>query len=163
AALASLREHAPDAATFARAIGLSDALATTVYERVIEKLGREPVEDHRLDFEDGYGNRSDDEEDGHAVSAAAEVAAGLAARSLPPFIGIRIKPLTEELRVRSLRTLDHFVSALLDKTGGTLPANFAVTLPKVTTPEQVTALISTLEALERRHALAEGSLVIELM
>src|SRR5436190_21909690 len=51
AALAALREHAPDATTFARAIGLSDALAATVYERVIEKLGREPVEDHRLDFE----------------------------------------------------------------------------------------------------------------
>jgi len=44
-------------------------LAHTIYNRVIEKLKREPVEDFRIDFEDGYGNRPDDEEDGHAASA----------------------------------------------------------------------------------------------
>src|SRR5689334_1104901 len=49
-------------------------LAYTIYDRVVEKLHREPVEDFRIDFEDGYGNRPDDEEDGHAVSAAAEAA-----------------------------------------------------------------------------------------
>ena len=43
-------------------------LAYTIYRRVTEKLQREPVEDFRIDFEDGYGNRPDDEEDGHAVS-----------------------------------------------------------------------------------------------
>jgi citrate lyase beta subunit len=163
AALRSLREYAPDPATFARAVGVPEPLAGTVYARVIEKLEREPVEDHRLDFEDGYGNRVDAEEDGHADSSAREVAAGLAAGTLPPFIGIRIKPLNEELRVRSLRTLDRFVGALLDATRGTMPPNFVVTLPKVTVVEQVTALVAALEALESRHGLAAGALRMELM
>ena len=88
-ALRSLDEYAPDAATLARALGMSgdEKFAQLVYDRVIEKLRREPVEDFRLDFEDGYGNRADAEEDGHAASAAREVAQGLAAGSLPPFIG----------------------------------------------------------------------------
>jgi citrate lyase beta subunit len=163
AALQSLAEHAPDPASFARAIGLPETLAPTVYARVVEKLKREPVEDHRLDFEDGYGNRPDAEEDGHAVTAAVEVAAGMAQGSLPPFIGIRIKPLTEELRARSLRTLDLFLTALLARSGGALPQGFVVTLPKVTVPEQVTALVVVLEALERRLSLPSGALPIELM
>src|SRR5262245_26521045 len=66
-------------------------LAYTIYKRVGEKLKREPVEDFRIDFEDGYGNRPDAEEDGHAASAAEEVAAGMTNATLPPFIGIRIK------------------------------------------------------------------------
>src|ERR1044072_7170595 len=45
-------------------------LAYTIYRRVVEKLQREPVEDFRIDFEDGYGNRTDEEDDGSAVSAA---------------------------------------------------------------------------------------------
>ncbi len=163
AALASLAEYAPDPASFAGAVGLPLALAPGVYARVIEKLRREPVEDHRLDFEDGYGNRPDAEEDGHAVSAADEVAAGMKQGCLPPFIGIRIKPLTEELRARSLRTLDRFLTTLVTRSGGTLPANFVVTLTKVTVPEQVSALVATLEALERRLLLPAGAIPIELM
>jgi len=81
---------------------------------VIEKLESEPVEDFRIDFEDGYGNRPDDEEDGHAVAAAAETAEGSKKGTLPPFIGIRIKPFNEELRARSFRTLDIFVSTLAE-------------------------------------------------
>src|SRR6266498_420460 len=76
-------------------------LAHTIYKRVTEKLKREPVEDFRIDFEDGYGNRSDAEEDGHSTSAAAEVAGGMKAETLPPFIGIRIKP-AERCRIISL-------------------------------------------------------------
>jgi hypothetical protein len=161
AALASLAEHAPDAATFARALSLPETLAETVYARVVDKLRREPVEDQRLDYEDGYGNRPDAEEDGHAVSGAEEVAAGMKQGVLPPFIGIRIKPLTEELRARSLRTLDLFLTTLANKSAGALPANFAVTLTKITVPEQVAALVATLEALERRLALPQ--IPIELM
>src|SRR6187455_333168 len=98
-------------------------LAYTIYRRVIEKLQREPVEDFRIDFEDGYGNRPDDEEDGHAVSAANEVAAGHANGTLPPFIGIRIKPMSAELHTRSLRTLDIFTTTLTKATGRRLPPN----------------------------------------
>ena len=54
----ALAEHAPDAVTFARAIGLQESVASTMYERVVSKLDREPVEDFRIDFEYGYGSRS---------------------------------------------------------------------------------------------------------
>ena len=138
-------------------------LAHSIYTRVSEKLRREPVEDFRIDFEDGYGNRPDEEEDGHAAAAASEVAAGLDNKTLPPFIGIRIKPFNEELRARSMRTLDIFVSTLLQETGGRLPENFVVTLPKITVPEQAAALADIFDVLEQRTALAPGSLKLEMM
>lgn len=164
-ALRSLDDYAPDAATLAHAIGLAGdaAFAATIYDRIVEKLQREAVEDFRLDFEDGYGNRLDAEEDAHAASSAKEVAAGLRAGSLPPFIGIRIKPLNEDLRARAIRTLDIFVTTLVAETGGKLPENFVITIPKVQIPEQVTAAVRLLEILERQTGLAEGSLRIELM
>ena len=138
-------------------------LAYTIYRRVTEKLQREPVEDFRIDFEDGYGNRPDDEEDGHAVSAAAEVAEGTKKGSLPPFVGIRIKPFNEELRARSFRTLDIFVSTLVELNKGRLPDNFVVTLPKITIPEQVSTLAALLAQLEAQTGLKDGSLKFEMM
>src|SRR4051812_48822556 len=65
-ALRFVDEYGRDAHSFAAAIGTSEKLASRVWDRVIEKLKREPVEDFRIDFEDGYGNRPDAEEDGHA-------------------------------------------------------------------------------------------------
>jgi citrate lyase beta subunit len=138
-------------------------LAHSIYNRVNEKLRREPVEDFRIDFEDGYGNRPNEEEDGHAASAAIEVALGMENATLPPFIGIRIKPFSEELRERSMRTLDIFVSTLVEKSGGKLPENFVVTLPKITIPEQATALADIFDSLENATGLAPGSLKLELM
>jgi citrate lyase beta subunit len=138
-------------------------MAQTVYARVLEKLRREPVEDFRIDFEDGYGNRPDAEEDQHARLAAEEVARGLSEGSLPPFIGIRLKPFSPELRDRSIRTLDLFISALCGATGGKLPPNFVVTLPKVVIPEQMGALAQLLEAMEPALRLEEGSLRFEMM
>src|SRR5688572_10909678 len=148
--LRSLETYAPDPTTFAEAIGLGSDLAAKVYERVIDKLRREPVEDFRIDFEDGYGNRPDAEEDGLAATAAQQVAAGFAGGTLPPFIGIRIKPLTRELAGRSLRTLDIFLTELLDKTNGHLPQNFVVTLPKIQSKTDVEVLVDTFEILEDR-------------
>ena len=138
-------------------------LAYTIYRRVTEKLQREPVEDFRIDFEDGYGNRPDDEEDGHAVSAAGEAAEGGKNGTLPPFIGIRIKPFNEELCARSFRTLDIFVSTLVERNGGQLPENFVVTLPKITIPEQVSTLAELLAQLEKQLSLEDGSLKFEMM
>jgi len=138
-------------------------LAHMIYTRVQEKLGREPVEDFRIDFEDGYGNRPDAEEDGHAESAAIEVANGISAGTLPPFIGIRIKPFNEELRVRSMRTLDIFVSSVLEHAGEKLPDNFVVTLPKITSAEQVAALADIFDLLEEKTGLAAGALKMEMM
>jgi citrate lyase beta subunit len=157
-ALRSMQEHAPDATTFAGALGLPAALADRIYLRVVEKLTREPVEDFRIDFEDGFGNRPDDEEDRFAQSAADEVTAALKGNTLPPSIGIRIKPLSDELRRRSLRTFDLFLSRLEQ-----LPPNFVVTLPKVTSPEQVTALTAACDAFEYWRDLPHGTLRFELM
>jgi citrate lyase beta subunit len=137
--------------------------AHSLYERVREKLRREPVEDFRIDFEDGFGNRSDDEEDGYAAAAAGEIAAGMAAGTLPPFVGIRIKPFTEELRNRSIRTLDMFLTELIRRTSGKLPENFFITLPKVTIPEESAALAAVCSRLEATLFLTPGSLHVELM
>jgi hypothetical protein len=163
-ALKLLNDYAPDPAAFASCIGLSagDRMVRNVYERVVAKLQREPVEDYRLDFEDGYGNRPDAEEDGHAVSTAQAVARGQAQPGFPAFVGIRIKPFTEALRQRSLRTLDLFLTAMLSE-AGSVPAGFAVTLPKVTVPEQVAALVRLLETMEHRLSIQPGTLKIELM
>jgi Domain of unknown function (DUF6986) len=94
AALAALDQHAPNGEALAQALDLPRDLGETIRARVVDKLRREPVEDYRLDFEDGYGTRPDAEEDGHAESAAEQVAHGLRAGTLPPFIGIRIKPMS---------------------------------------------------------------------
>ena len=162
-ALRALEEYAPAPEDLAAAIDLRENLASTVHARVAEKLRREPVEDFRADFEDGYGNRPDAEEDGHAEAAAREMAAGLAAGTLPPYVGIRIKPFTEELKARSLRTLDLFLTTLVRETGGRLPENFVVTLPKVTIPEQSAALADIFDRLEPTLGLAAGSLRLEIM
>ncbi len=162
-ALRSLDRYAPNAQAFAEAIGIAGELAPKVYERVRAKLSREPVEDFRIDFEDGYGNRSDDEEDGHAVAAAKQVAAGMVANTLPPFLGIRIKPLTGELAARSLRTLDVFLTELLANTNGALPANFVVTLPKIQSQTHVEMLVDTFEQLEDRLDIEHGALRLEFM
>jgi len=159
----ALAEYAPDGAALAEAFALPRALAEAVWPRVEEKLRREPVEDFRIDFEDGYGNRPDAEEDGHAASAAREVAQGMASGSLPPFLGIRIKPFSGELAARSLRTLDLFLGTLCAATGGRLPANFVVTLPKVMTPPQVAALAEAFARLELRLGFDPGALRLEIM
>lgn len=164
-ALRSLDEYAPNAATLATVLRVeTDApLWQKVYDRVVEKLRREAVEDFRLDFEDGYGNRADAEEDEHAASSAAEVARGMVENSLPPFLGIRVKPLNEDLRARSIRTLDIFITTLLTESGRKLPENFVITVPKVQLPEQVTAAVRFFELLEQRHGLPAGSLKLEPM
>jgi hypothetical protein len=138
-------------------------LALTVYGRVLEKLQREPVEDFRIDFEDGYGNRPDEEEDQHAKLAAEELARGLGQGSLPPFIGIRVKPFSPELRDRAIRPLDIFISTLCDATRGRLPKKFVVTLPKVVIPEQPAVLVKLLEGLEPALGLEKNSLRFEIM
>ncbi len=161
-ALATLAEHAPHPATLAAALG-TGAHAEAVWERVRAKLEREPVEDFRIDFEDGYGVRPAAEEDGHAASAARELARGLADGTLPPFVGIRVKSLTEETRARAVRTLRIFMGELLRGTGGALPPGFVVTLPKVSLPEQPEFMAALLQHLEAEHGLAAGALRMELM
>ena len=134
-----------------------------IYQKVIAKLQREGVEDFRIDFEDGFGNRSDKEEDDTAIFAAKEVAKGMEDNTLSPFIGIRIKPFTEELKERGQRTLDLFLTTLLTETNGKLPENFVDMLPKVTIPEQIIALVSFFEIIEEQFNLESGALKMEIM
>lgn len=164
-ALRTLDEYAPDAVSFAKAFQLNGTLefASKLRARVASKLQREAVEDFRLDYEDGYGNRLDAEEDAHAAQGAVEVARGLAAGTLPPFIGIRLKPMNEDLRVRAMRTLDIFLTTLIAESGGKLPENFIITIPKVQIPEQVTASVKLVELLEKHNKLPTGTLKLELM
>ena len=161
-AVRSFEAYAPDANTLAAALDLPQQLAETIYARVGEKLTREAVEDFRIDFEDGYGTRPDAEEDGHVGAAANEVAKGMAAGTLSPFIGIRIKTFSDELMSRSIRTLDLFLTTLVDA-AGKLPDNFVVTLPKIVTPEQVTALVDIFDEIEPKLGLEAGSLKMEMM
>ena len=159
-ARAFLAEHCPDGEALARIVGMDFALAQRVFPAVIDKLEREPVEDFRIDFEDGYGHRSDEEEDGHAATTATEVARGMAENTLPPFIGIRIKSLTGELHRRALRTMDIFVSNVIEE-AGRLPEGFVVTVPKLQDLEQVKVAAEALAALDA--GLSVGPIPMELM
>ena len=138
-------------------------LSYTVYNKIVQKLQTEAVEDFRIDFEDGFGNRPDEEEDATAVNAANELAIGMNEKTISPFIGIRIKPFTEDLKSRGVRTMDIFLTRLLEKTGGKLPGNFIVMLPKVTIPEQVTTMVRLFEIIEKKNNLTPGTLKMETM
>lgn len=168
-AMRTLDENAADAATLAEIVGLSSslpeerALAETIRARVVAKLRTEPVEDLRVDFEDGYGVRPDAEEDAHVDAVAAAIARGMSAGTLPPFLGVRVKPLNEDVRARSMRTTDGFLSTLAALTGKRLPSGFRFNLAKITIPEQVTAFTDLLEDLECTIGFAQGSLVFEIM
>lgn len=162
-ALATLRAYAKTPRDLAAAVELPVPIAPAVHRAIVSKLEREPVEDFRIDFEDGYGNRPDAEEDAHAAAVAAEVARAAQEGTLPPGIGIRIKPLNEELRRRAVRTLDIFLTHLLEQSAGRLPTGFVITLPKITAPQQVTYLVAVLERLEQALGLADATLRFELM
>ncbi|HUG74150.1 MAG TPA: phosphoenolpyruvate kinase [Acidimicrobiia bacterium] len=164
-AMATLEEYASDSAMLAEALGRDpgDPVMAEVHPRVVDKLQREPVEDFRIDFEDGFGIRPDDEEDATAIAAADEVAAGMEAGTLPPFIGIRVKQLSRELRARAIRTTDLFLTRLASRTGGAIPERFHVTLPKIVSVEQALVFADLLDQIEERAGIPEGSIKSELM
>jgi citrate lyase beta subunit len=158
-----LASYVPDASVLAHVFQIEEALAEQVFTRVTEKLSREPIEDLRIDFEDGYGFRPDAEEDAHAIAAAEQTAQAMIANALPPFFGLRLKAFTAELSERSIRTLDVFLTALCKRTNHRLPANFVITLPKVVIAEQVAALADCCAMLEAQLAMTPNSLQLELM
>jgi citrate lyase beta subunit len=164
-ALKSLAQYAPDPETLAAALGIAEASSDPgrLRARIVDKLTREPVEDYRIDFEDGYGHRPDAEEDGHCASVGTEVADGFRRGALPPFVGIRIKPVSAELHRRSLRTLDLFVTAVARALDGGFVPGFRVTIPKVVHRAQIAAVAACCDALERRLGLPEGTLRLEIM
>jgi citrate lyase beta subunit len=135
-ALAALDEHGLD-------------LDPEVEQRVRRKLASEPIEDLRVDFEDGYGQRPEDEEDADAARVAGSFA------GVTPFSGIRIKSLERATRRRGVRTLDLVLA-------GGLPEGFVVTLPKVTHVDQIAGFVEVCGALEDAHDFGPGSLRFEI-
>ncbi|NEM07495.1 DUF6986 family protein [Geodermatophilus normandii] len=140
AALEALDEHGlPD-------LGYDAGLLGQVLPRVRAKLAAEPVEDLRVDAEDGYRGRPDEEDD-DVRRAAAAIAADLADGTAPPSLGIRAKSLEGPTRRRGVRSLDLFLSASRVRKA-------TVVLPKVTDVEQVHAFLPVLDALEDAHGVA---------
>jgi citrate lyase beta subunit len=127
---------------------------------VDDKLTREPIEDLRVDFEDGYGVRPDDVEDADVARTARALAASQAAATHAASYGIRFKSFERPTRSRGLATLVGFVDGLLSA-GGRLDG-FVPTLPKVTSVAQVEAMATTCHRIETAHGLAEGTLRFEI-
>jgi citrate lyase beta subunit len=117
-----------------------------VVMRVEQKLAVEPIEDLRIDFEDGYGNRGDAAEDVDVARAAGDLVASVQAGTAPPAYGIRIKSLEPATRRRAVSTLIGFLRVLAD--AGVSGERFVVTLPKATSVEQVQAMVYLCEQAE---------------
>ncbi|OKK03399.1 aldolase [Streptomyces sp. CB03234] len=156
-ALAMLDEHAPDAASLAAVLGLPESLADDVHARVRAKLEREPIEDLRVDFEDGYGGK---DEDTDAARAARLISEAYEKGTAAPYMGIRMKCMEAAVRDRGIRTTDIFLTGLME--AGGLPDGLVLTLPKVTYAEQVSAFVRLLEAFEKAHGLDAGRLGFEI-
>lgn len=154
------------AAALARDLGVAAEHAETVGELTLDKLHREPVEDLRIDFEDGFTQRGvpqdarDADEDALAARAADVLASWLGGGSggstagAPAFAGIRFKSFDPAVRDRGLRTLtivlqglarDGVLARVLERDRRAL----RLTLPKVQHHRQVEVFVEVLQALER--------------
>jgi hypothetical protein len=112
-----------------------------------------PVEDQRIDFEDGYGTRADVEEDAHAEHTALECREVLGCADRPLRLGLRVKSFSRETKERAIRTLELFF-ARLTETGAPL-GDFVVTLPKVRSAVECHELSAVLRSLASHHGIAE--------
>ncbi|MBP2702841.1 aldolase [Microbispora sp. RL4-1S] len=145
----------------AAAFDLDADLAAPVHDRVRRKLGAEPVEDLRIDFEDGYGRRPADEEDRHVESAASAVAEMHAAGTLPRRWGLRVRSFADGDPERAVRTLDGFLTEVIGRSGS-LPRGFTVTFPKVLMEDYLHQFAACLDALEAALGLDRGLLRFEM-
>ncbi|MEV5413666.1 aldolase [Thermopolyspora sp. NPDC052614] len=162
AASALLERHLPTAAELAAVFEIAPhEVARAVWHRLGLKLAGDPVEDLRVDFEDGYGTRSDDEEDADTVKAAEAIAEMYRAETLPRRWGLRVKSFADGNPARSLRTLDGFLTTLAERVG-VLPPGFTVTFPKVIMEAYIGQFAARLEALERALGLPARTLRFEI-
>ena len=159
-AIAALDEHGGGSEGAADAFGLPAELATELLQRVRDKLGREAIEDLRIDFEDGYGARPDDEEDAAVDAAAAALLRAVDAGTSTAFSGIRFKSFEAPTRERGLRTFARFVEAVTRD--GALPDGFVVTFPKVTSVDQVEAMVLACQQVERGVGLPACAIRFEI-
>ncbi|GAB90508.1 DUF6986 family protein [Gordonia rhizosphera] len=129
-----------------------------VIDLVRARLRTSPIEDLRIDLEDGYGWRADAVEDADARRAGEILAAWTRRRPITPrSAGVRAKGLGEAERSRGLRTLE----LVLDGAGG-VPDGFVFTVPKLRDVRQVDAVNLLCSDLERVHGLPDGVLRYEL-
>jgi citrate lyase beta subunit len=135
-----------NAAAFAALVADDEVVA-----RVRAKLAAEPVEDLRVDFEDGYVGRTDADEDADAVRAATALAESQQDGRAAPFGGIRTKCFEAPTRSRAIRTLTAHVSTLVS--AGRSLDGWVVTLPKVTSVDQVEAMVHVCAVLEEQQGL----------
>ncbi|KWX19676.1 aldolase [Mycolicibacterium wolinskyi] len=142
------------------ASGGTDCAPETLAALVEHKLTSEPIEDLRIDFEDGYGTFDDATEDADVAQAVAALRVALDAGTSTPFVGTRFKCFEAGTRARGLRTLDMFVSGLVESGG--LPDGLTLTLPKVTSVDQVEAMVIVASALERANGLPDGRIRFEV-
>ncbi|UXA11197.1 aldolase [Mycobacterium sp. SMC-8] len=162
AALAAARD-AGGLDAVAALVGASDGCdcaPETLASLVENKLSTEPIEDLRIDFEDGYGTFDDATEDADVARAVAALRSALDAGTSTPFVGTRFKCMEAGTRARGLRTLDMFVSGLVDSGG--LPDGLTLTLPKVASVDQVEAMVAVAEALEAANRLPQGRIRFEV-
>ena len=119
-AVQALKTYTPNVDEFAAACGLNESkkLVNAIYRKTADKLTREPIEDFRIDFEDGYGFRPDDEEDADAIKASNELAKLFVRKSDTPFSGFRVKAFAPETHARGVHTLNLFFENFLTKTKG---------------------------------------------
>jgi len=134
-------------------------LHEAIAQKVHAKLTTEPIEDLRIDFEDGYGDRGAAEDD-DVAAAAQQLRTELDAGRATPFVGIRMKSLEASTRERGLRTLEAFLTSLAGS--GPLPEGLCLTLPKVSAPAQVEAMSKVCAALEQALGLPAGRLRFEV-
>ncbi|MEO6511697.1 MAG: aldolase/citrate lyase family protein [Nocardioides sp.] len=151
-ALALLDQHADKFATV-----VADA---DIIRRVKAKLSDEPVEDVRVDFEDGYVGFDSDAEDEHVRTSAHALAEAQQDGTAAPYAGIRIKSFDPSSRTRGVRTLTRFLATYAEARGS-LDA-FVVTLPKVTSTEQVAAFVHAAATIEDELGLAEKAIRFEV-
>jgi citrate lyase beta subunit len=156
----------PDPGSIRTLIGTdcSEGFYHQLYDRLAAKMNSEPLEDYRIDFEDGYGVRADEEEDHHAVQAAKTLSQLAASGNVPRSVGFRIKPLSVGSMRRSLKTLALFIETFLEANERQHSLKHVViTLPKVTNAEQVATLCDVLNAFEVAHHLSPGFFPIEIL
>ena len=154
-----LATYAPSADELARATGESTDDVAGVYDRLVAKLEQDPIEDLRADFEDGYGVRSDDAEDTHLTGVLTGFGELAARQQLPTWHGIRFKSFEAPTRPRGVRTLVDYLAGMAH--AGLLAGN-VLTLPKVTSVDQVAAMDTACAALEQELQLPSGSVRFEV-
>jgi hypothetical protein len=147
-------------AELARRVDVPDRDVDAVASSVERALNECPIRDLRVDFEDGYGNRTDSDEDDDTRRAARTIAAELRDPRAPKSVGIRVKGLNRPTRARSIRTLRLFLETLLSERAE--PQFLALTLPKVVAPEQAQAMAVLCSVLEDEYGLPPRSLNFEV-